>query len=92
MKTYSFFTPKIWGNKVYFFFNPAQGNIYLIKNTVKIWNIITIWNNCFLSEYILKYNLFLWYKAEFSASFNMNVVLLLFFDEYKAFIWNRKLL
>ncbi len=34
-----------------------QGCIYLIKNTVKtviLWNIITIQNNCFLFEYILK--------------------------------------
>ncbi len=42
-----------------------------IKNcskTVKLWNIITIWNYCFLLEYIVKCNLFLWCKAEFSAS------------------------
>ncbi len=49
-----------------------QGCIYLIKNpikTVKLWNnIIIIQNNTFLFEYILKYNLFLWYKAAFSAS------------------------
>ncbi len=45
-----------------------QGCIYLIENTVKtviMWNIITIWNNCFLFEYII-------YlcdgKAEFSAA------------------------
>ncbi len=48
-----------------------QGGIYLIKNTVKrvkIRNIITISNNYFLFEYILKCNLFMWRKAVFSAS------------------------
>ncbi len=45
-----------------------QGCIYLIKNTVKLWNISTISNNCFLCEHMLKCNLFLWCKAEFSAS------------------------
>ncbi len=45
--------------------------IYLIKNSVKyviLWNIITISNNCFLSEYLLKCNLFLWCADVFSAS------------------------
>ncbi len=48
-----------------------QGCIYLIKNTVKtviLLNILTISKNCFLFEYIVKCNLFLWWKAEFSAS------------------------
>ncbi len=48
-----------------------QGCIYLIKNTVKrvkLWNIITISNNYFQFEYIVKCNLFLWCKAEYSAS------------------------
>ncbi len=46
-----------------------QGCIYLIKNTVKtliLWN--TIYNSWFLFECIVKCNLFLWCKAEFSAS------------------------
>ncbi len=41
------------GYDFYFF---HQGCIYLIENTVKtviMWNIITIWNNCFLFEYII---------------------------------------
>ncbi len=38
------------------------------QNTVILWNNITVSNNCFLFEYILKCNLFLWCKAEFSAS------------------------
>ncbi len=45
-----------------------QGWIYLIKNTVKIVLFRSVINNCFLFEYILKCNLFLWFKAEFSAS------------------------
>ncbi len=53
-------------------FHAHQGWIYLIKNAVKtviLWNIITIWNNGFLLFfYILKCNLFLWCKAEFSAA------------------------
>ncbi len=47
-----------------------QGCIYLIKNTIKtviLWNIITMYNKCFLCEYIVKCNLFLWCKAEFSS-------------------------
>ncbi len=41
---------------------------YSKYKTVICENIITIWNNCFLFEYMLKYNLFLWWKSEFSAS------------------------
>ncbi len=37
------------------------------SNTVKLWNIIQI-KKKILFEYILKCNLFMWYKAEFSAS------------------------
>ncbi len=54
-----------------------QGCIYLIKNTVKsviLWNIITMQNNCFLFEYILKYNLFLECKSEFLASLLLSAV------------------
>ncbi len=32
-------------------------------NTVILWNIITIWNNCFLFEYFFKCNLFLWWQG-----------------------------
>lgn len=31
-----------------------QGWIYLVRNTVILWDIITIQNKCFLFEYILK--------------------------------------
>ncbi len=41
----------------------------IYSKMVILWNIITNWNYCFLLCYILKCNLFLWYKAEFSASF-----------------------
>ncbi len=41
----------------------CKGFSYLIINT----KTVILWNNCFLFEYILKYNLFLWYKAVFSA-------------------------
>ncbi len=34
-------------------------------NTKKLWNIITIWNNCFLFEYMLNCHLFLWSKLYF---------------------------
>ncbi len=36
--------------------------IYLIKNTVILWNIITMYNNCLLFYYTLKCNLFLWWQ------------------------------
>ncbi len=52
-------------------FSAHQVCIYLPKNTVKIvilWNIITILKNSFVLFYILKCNLFLWCKTEFSAS------------------------
>ncbi len=39
--------------------------IYLIKDTVKLWNIIAISNSCFLCEYLLNCNLFLWSKLYF---------------------------
>ncbi len=60
------------------FTSAHQGYIYLIKNkTVILWNIITISNNCFLFEYIVKCNLFLWCKAEFSASLLQSSVILI---------------
>ncbi len=34
-----------------------------------LWHIFAIENNCFLSKYVLKCNLFLLFKAVFSASF-----------------------
>ncbi len=37
----------------------------VMKKTVILQNIIIILNDCFLCEHILKYNLFLWCKAEF---------------------------
>ncbi len=40
---------------------------YSKKTPVILWNIITILNNSFLFWYILKCNLFIWCKAEFSA-------------------------
>ncbi len=43
-----------------------QTCIYLIKNTVNteiLWNIITILNNSFLFEYIVKLYLFLWFQS-----------------------------
>ncbi len=42
-----------------------QSCIYLFKNTVKLWNIIVIYNSCFLCEYVLNCNLFLWSKLYF---------------------------
>ncbi len=38
------------------------------KKTLILWNIIANWNNNFLFYSMLKCNLFLWSKAEFSAS------------------------
>ncbi len=46
-----------------------QGCIYLLENavkTVKLCNIITIQNKCFLLEYLLKCNLFPWSNLNFS--------------------------
>ncbi len=46
-----------------------QGWINLIKNTENnLRNIINIYKSHFLFKYILKCNLFLWCKAEFSAA------------------------
>ncbi len=44
------------------FLRLPKAAFYLIKNTGKIVNIIVILNSCFLCEYLLKYNLFLWSK------------------------------
>ncbi len=43
---------------------------YLIKNTVKMWNIITISNSCFLCEYLLNCNLFLWSNLYFQHHYS----------------------
>ncbi len=56
----------------FFFCSPRL--IYLIKNTVKtekMWNIIPIQNNCFLFEYSLKCNLFLWSKMDFQHHYSL---------------------
>ncbi len=45
------------------------------KYYVILWNIIEIWRNLFLTEYILKCNLLLWCNAEFSASLLQSSVL-----------------
>ncbi len=71
-----------------------QGCIYLIKNTVKLWNRITVSNNCFLFWYMLKCNLFLWCKSEFSASFleysvshgPSEIILICWFAAHKFFV------
>ncbi len=47
-----------------------QSCIYLIKNTVKMWNIITVKTSCFLREYLLKCNLFLWSKLYFQHHYS----------------------
>jgi len=50
-----------------------QGCICLRKNTVKtvkLWNIIRIWNKSFLFEYIVKCNLFLWSKLYFQYQYS----------------------
>ncbi len=79
------------------FTSAHQGYIYLIKNkTVILWNIITISNNCFLFEYIVKCNLFLWCKAEFSASLLQSsvshdpseIILICWFNAQETFIIN----
>ncbi len=61
-----------FSNHVYLYAH--QGCIYLIKNTVKsviLWNIITLSNNSFLFEYILKCNLFLrWQSWNFSSHYS----------------------
>ncbi len=46
-------------------FSVHWGCIYLIKNTVKTVNIIKMQNSCFLCEYVLNCNLFLWSKLYF---------------------------
>ncbi len=44
--------------------------IYLIQNTAKLWNIFTIQNSCFLCEYVLNCNLFLWSKLYFQHHYS----------------------
>ena len=54
-----------------------QGFIYLIQNTTKtviLCYIFTILNNCFLFEYILKCNLFLWSKLNFQHHYSSSVL------------------
>ncbi len=56
-----------------FFKNISSGCIYLIKNTVKtviLCNIITIEKNRFLSEHMLKCNLFLWSNLYFQHHYS----------------------
>ncbi len=48
-----------------------QDCIYLTQNTVQLWNIITILNNCFMFEYIeYKGHLFLWSKLNFQHHYS----------------------
>ncbi len=35
------------------------------KKKVILWNIFRMWSRCFLCEYLLKYNLFMWSKLYF---------------------------
>ncbi len=44
---------------------------FFIINIVILWNIITIWNNCFILSYIFKWDLFLWRNAIFSSSLHL---------------------
>ncbi len=37
------------------------------QNTVKTWNIIKVWNSCFLCEYLLKCNVFLYFQHHYSS-------------------------
>ncbi len=41
---------------------------WILFHKLILWNIITIKKYIFLFEFTLKYNLFLWSEAEFSAS------------------------
>ncbi len=66
-----------------------QGCIYLIKNTVKtvkLWNIITILNSCFLYEYIVKCNLFLWSKLYFQHHYCSLQCHMIFRNHYNMLI------
>ncbi len=59
------------------FMLPEAAFFFFFLNTGKtviLWNIITISKKCFLFEYILKCDLFLWCKAEFSASLPQSLV------------------
>ncbi len=77
-----------------------QSCIDLIKNTVKA---VIVWNNCFRFYYILKCNLFLWHKAEFSAENSKEQYLFwieifcevvqvftVTFDQFNASLMNKK--
>ncbi len=77
----------------------TKAAFFKIKNTVKtaiFLNIIAIKMNCFLFEYILKRNLFLWCKAVFSASLLQSsvshdpseIILICWFAAQETFIIN----
>ncbi len=71
-----------------------QACISLIQNTAKaviLWNIFTIYNNCFLFEYILKCNLFLWFQSWILASLLQShdpseIILIFWFAKKNTFI------
>ncbi len=61
------------------------------KKTVILWNIITIKNNCFLFEYILKYYLFLWWQSWILAAITPVFSVTWFFRNHSnMLIWSPK--
>ncbi len=58
---------------------------YKYKNTI-LWNIITILNNCFLCEYIIKCNLFLWSKLYFQHHYSSLQCHMIFRNHYHMLI------
>ncbi len=68
-------------------FSAHRGCIYWIKNTVKMCDIITIYNNCFLCEYLLKCNLFLWSKLYFQHHYSSLQCHMIFRNHYNILIY-----
>ncbi len=64
---------RVWNNCDFF----RKKSLLLTKATFiqskiqsKLWNIISIWNSCFLCEYLLNCNLFMWSKLYFQHHYS----------------------
>ncbi len=63
--------------------------IYLIKNTVKTWNIIIMYNSCFICEYLLNCNLFLWSKLDFTLKNSKLTSFSIFLSPLNVISWEK---
>ncbi len=68
-------------------FFKVQGCVDLVKHTVILWNIITILNVFFIWIYIVKCNLFLWWKLYFQHHYSSLQCHMIFRNQSKMMIW-----